>query len=250
MGSRTIGIVAHVDAGKTTLSEQMLYLSGALRTAGRVDHGSTALDAAPIERARGITVFSDQADFTWKGVQYTLMDTPGHVDFAAEVERALLALDAVILLADASEPLKPHGVMLAELAKRRGLPILLFLNKCDLAGAMPETVMQTAAKRLGMECVPLPPDPELVAQLDEAFLERYLAEDWTQEDCVAALRRAFESGLALPVTSGAALQGQGVEALLDALNLLLGAPKPQKAAPFRGTVYKVRRDEKGRRIVF
>ena len=115
--SRTIGILAHVDAGKTTLSERILYETGAVRALGRVDRGSTVLDSDQIERERGITVFSDQADFFYGGRRYTLIDTPGHVDFAAETERALSALDAAILLADASDGVKPHAILLNSLAR-------------------------------------------------------------------------------------------------------------------------------------
>ena len=133
MRNRTIGILAHVDAGKTTLSEQILFRTGAVRSLGRVDRGDTALDIDPVERERGITVFSDQAAFMHAGRQYTLIDTPGHVDFAAETERALTALDAAVLLVDSSDGVRSHAVMLARMARRRGVPVLLFLNKCDLA---------------------------------------------------------------------------------------------------------------------
>lgn len=112
MQNRTIGILAHVDAGKTTLSEQILFQTGAIRAAGRVDRGDTVLDADPVERRRGITVFSDQAVFEHGGHRYTLIDTPGHVDFAAEAERALMALDAAILLVDASDGVKHHAAMM------------------------------------------------------------------------------------------------------------------------------------------
>ena len=137
MRNRTIGILAHVDAGKTTLSEQILYRTGAVRALGRVDHGDTALDADEIERARGITVFCDQAAFEHNGHRYTLIDTPGHVDFSAEAERALAALDAAVLLVDASGGVRPHAVMLWRLAQKWNVPVILFLNKCDLPNADP-----------------------------------------------------------------------------------------------------------------
>ena len=245
----TVGIFAHVDAGKTTLSEQILYLSGARRSLGRVDHGDTAMDADPIERERGITIFTDQADFTWKGRAYTLIDTPGHVDFAAEAERALAALDVAVLLADASGGFKPHAAMLAGLARSRGLPLILFINKCDLPTADPATLMRAAGERLSMEPVPLPPEAEKVAELDEAFLDAYLAGDWTKSDCAEAFRRAFIAGRALPVLTGAALKGEGVEALLNAIDALARRDEPDETG-FRAVVYKVRRDEKGRRVTF
>ena len=166
----SIGIFAHVDAGKTTLSEQILFKTGALRALGRVDRGDTAMDTDQIERERGITVFSDQAVFEHGGRRYTLIDTPGHVDFAAEAERAMAALDAAVLLVDSTSGVRPHAVLLARLARKWNVPVLLFLNKCDLAASNPERAMEQAAQRLEADLVPLPADPERVAELDEEFL--------------------------------------------------------------------------------
>ncbi len=246
--SRTIGILAHVDAGKTTLSERILYETGAVRALGRVDRGSTVLDSDQIERERGITVFSDQADFFYGGRRYTLIDTPGHVDFAAETERALSALDAAILLADASDGVKPHAILLNSLARAHHVPVILFLNKCDLATADVPRAIRQAQQRLNAEPLPLPADPERVAELDEAFLERYLSGEWSDDDLIQALRRAFLSGACMPVLTGSALKGDGVKALLEALNLLIPDAKP--ASPLDGAVYKIRRDAKGQRMAF
>ena len=216
--SRSIGILAHVDAGKTTLSEQILYRTGALRALGRVDKGDTAMDTDQIERERGITVFADQAVFEHKGRRYTLIDTPGHVDFAAEAERALAALDAAVLLVDSSSGVRPHAVLLARLARKRNVPVVLFLNKCDLVNSNPERAMEQAQQRLEAELVSLPADPERVAELDEEFLEKFLEGDFSEEDCAQALSRAFCSGAAMPVLKGSAITGDGVDALLDALD--------------------------------
>ena len=247
--SFSIGILAHVDAGKTTLSEQILYRTGAVRSLGRVDRGDTALDADQIERERGITVFSDQSVFEHGGRRYTLIDTPGHVDFAAEAERALDALDAAVLLVDSSGGVRPHAVLLARLARKRNVPIILFLNKCDLPASNPERTMQQARQRLEAELVPLPADPERVAELDEEFLERYLEGDFTGGDCERALRRAFSSGAAMPVLKGSAMTGDGVDGLLDALDMLLDDESPEEG-PLDARVYKVRRDPKGKRVVY
>ena len=186
--ARTIGILAHVDAGKTTLSERILYLTGAVRALGRVDRGDTVLDSDAIERARGITVFSDQADFVHNGRRYTLIDTPGHVDFAQETERALMALDAAVLMVDASDGVRPHAALLYSLARARGVPVMLFLNKCDLESADPERTLRQARERLNAEPILLPADPERVAELDEAFLESYLCGEWSEDDLDRALR--------------------------------------------------------------
>ena len=250
MRNRTIGILAHVDAGKTTLSEQILFRTGAVRSLGRVDRGDTALDADPVERERGITVFSDQAAFEHAGRRYTLIDTPGHVDFAAETERALAALDAAVLLVDSSDGVRSHAAMLARMARRRGVPVLLFLNKCDLATSDPERTLAQAAQRLETTLVPLPADPERVAELDEVFLEKYLGECWSEADCCAALSRAFLACEAMPVLQGSALAGTGVDELLDALDMLLPEPDGDENAPLEARVYKVRRDPKGSRVTF
>ena len=250
MRNRTIGILAHVDAGKTTLSEQILFRTGAVRSLGRVDRGDTALDADPVERERGITVFSDQAAFEHAGRRYTLIDTPGHVDFAAETERALAALDAAVLLVDSSDGVRSHAAMLARMARRRGVPVLLFLNKCDLATSDPERTLAQAAQRLVTTLVPLPADPERVAELDEVFLEKYLGECWSEADCCAALSREFLACEAMPVLQGSALAGTGVDELLDALDMLLPELDGDENAPLEARVYKVRRDPKGSRVTF
>ena len=250
MRNRTIGILAHVDAGKTTLSEQILFRTGAVRSLGRVDRGDTALDTDPVERERGITVFSDQAAFMHAGRQYTLIDTPGHVDFAAETERALTALDAAVLLVDSSDGVRSHAVMLARMARRRGVPVLLFLNKCDLASSDPDRTLAQAEQRLETPLIPLPADPERVAELDEIYLEKYLEENWSEADCCAALSRAFLACKAMPVLKGSALAGTGVDELLDALDMLLLEPDGDENAPLEARVYKVRRDPKGSRVTF
>ena len=130
-----IGLMAHVDAGKTTLSEQLLYLGGAVRERGRVDHGDAFLDTEPVERERGITVFSGQADFTWGDTVYYLLDTPGHTDFAAETERVLPALDYVVLVVSCAEGVQGHTETLWRLLRDYGVPVFLFLNKLDRPGA-------------------------------------------------------------------------------------------------------------------
>ncbi|MBQ9950974.1 MAG: TetM/TetW/TetO/TetS family tetracycline resistance ribosomal protection protein [Clostridia bacterium] len=249
--SMSIGIFAHVDAGKTTLSEQILFKTGALRALGRVDRGDTAMDTDQIERERGITVFSDQAVFEHGGRRYTLIDTPGHVDFAAEAERAMAALDAAVLLVDSTSGVRPHAVLLARLARKWNVPVLLFLNKCDLAASNPERAMEQAAQRLEADLVPLPADPERVAELDEEFLEKYLEGGFSDADCAQALSRAFVSGAAMPVLKGSAMTGDGVEELLSALDSLLPEAGTDDAAlPLDARVYKVRRDPKGKRVVY
>lgn len=251
MKNRTIGILAHVDAGKTTLSEQILFRTGAVRALGRVDKGDTTLDSDQIERERGITVFSDQAVFEHGGHRYTLIDTPGHVDFAAEAERALSALDAAVLLVDSTSGVRPHAVMLARLAKQRNVPLVLFLNKCDLPASNVERAVEQAKQRLECELVMMPADPERVAEIDEEFLELYLEGEASDEDCRQALIRAFRAGDAVPVLSGSAMTGHGVEELLETLDMLMeDADEKLAEEPLNAVVYKVRRDPKGKRAVY
>ena len=141
---KTIGILAHVDAGKTTFSEQALYCARALRAPGRVDHRDAFLDIHPLERARGITIFSDQACFDYDGDTWYWIDTPGHVDFSSEMERALGALDYAVLIVSCAEGVQSHTETAWRLLERYGVPAFLFLNKTDRAGADPDTVLRRA----------------------------------------------------------------------------------------------------------
>ena len=185
----TLGVLAHVDAGKTTLCEQMLCRAGALRRAGRVDHGDTLLDADAIERARGITIFCDQATLEWPGedgpVRVTLLDTPGHVDFFGEAERALCALDAALLVVSCAEGVQSHTVTLRRLLRERGIPTMIFLNKTDREGADAEAAVREMRRLLGEDCVLMTqPEAALVealAELDDALAEDYLLERVTGE---------------------------------------------------------------------
>lgn len=160
--SVTLGILAHVDAGKTTLSEQILYQAGSIRSLGRVDQQSAFLDRHPVERQRGITVFSDQASFSSEGRVFHLIDTPGHVDFAGEMERSLWAMDCAVLVVSAVEGIQSHTETLWRLIREKQLPVFLFLNKTDRAGASrkkravryPEDLVSPA--RTAPDLLPLP----------------------------------------------------------------------------------------------
>ncbi len=258
---RTFGILAHVDAGKTTLSEQLLFRMGALRAPGRVDHGNTALDTDEIERSRGITVFSNQAWFEHQGRRYTLIDTPGHIDFAAEAERVLPALDMAVLVIDGSSELDAHTEALYRLlAVDYQLPVILFLNKTDLAGFDQERILAQISRRLTERIVCIRdglPDPEQLAVLDDAFCESYLEGAVTPEASRASLRGLI--GSVCPVLMGAALSGQGVDGLMELLTLAadgLDTHTPQPPAcfdpsgPFCARVYQVRHDANGERVTY
>lgn len=252
--ARTFAVMAHVDAGKTTLCEQLLLASGALRRAGRVDHGDTALDVDPIERERGITVFSGQAWLAWQGRRLTLIDTPGHVDFASETARALTAADLCVLVVDGTARVDAHTASLFALAAERDLPTLLFLNKTDLPGFSLPDALQRLRERLAPQLVSVSdgaPDIDALSLLDDGFLERCLEGTPSTDDAWDTLAALFARRGAFPVLSGAALRGQGVSELLDAVARLSGAlPEPPADGAPEALVYQVRRDPSGERVCF
>ena len=249
---RTLGILAHVDAGKTTLSEQLLYRTGAIRSLGRVDHGDTVLDGNDIERQRGITVFSDQAWFEKDGRRFTLIDTPGHVDFAPEAERALLALDMAVVLADGGSGVQAHTKALFDLTDAYQVPALFFINKIDLPSCDEGRIREQISLKLTERTVDIRngvPDAEQLAVLDDDFCERYLMGETTDEDAWASLISLFAARQAFPVLGGAALSGKGVDELLDVLSRLAAFEKPA-SDKLNALVYKVRRDANGDRVVY
>lgn len=252
--ARTFAVMAHVDAGKTTLCEQLLLAAGALRRAGRVDHGDTVLDIDPIERERGITVFSGQAGLEWQERRFTLIDTPGHVDFASETARALVVADLCVLVVDGTARVDAHTAALFAMAGERGLPTLIFLNKSDLPGFSLPDALSRLQERLTSRIVPIAdgaPDIDALSLLDDGFLERCLEGTASADDAWNTLCSLFVRREAFPMLMGAALRGQGVTALLDAIARLSGElPKlPQDGEP-EALVYQVRRDPSGERVCF
>lgn len=254
----TLGIFAHVDAGKTTLSEQLLYLGHMLRAPGRVDHQNAFLDNHPLERSRGITIFSEQADFSFGGVDFTLIDTPGHADFSAEMERCISVLDYALIVVSAVEGVQAHTLTVWRLLRERKLPVFFFLNKLDRPGAQASPVLEALRSRLGApafafeaDTVHRLPEPllEELAQTDEGLLDLYLAGERSPGLWLPALRRAVAQGLLCPVYSGSALQGQGVDALLQGLAALCETAY-DASAPFAARVYKLRHDAQGQRLAF
>ena len=163
MPCRNIGIFAHVDAGKTTLSEQLLVCSGAIREAGSVDRGTAHTDDLPVERRRGISVKATCVSLNWKGTKVNLIDTPGHTDFSAEIERSFWALDAAVLVVDAVQGVQPQTETLFRALKGQGMPLLFFLNKTDREEAAPDAVIRQIRKKLTQEICPLW-DPEAEAE--------------------------------------------------------------------------------------
>lgn len=251
---KTIGIVAHVDAGKTTLSEGVLYHCGALRTLGRVDRKDTLLDHDAQERRRGITIYSDYAHFVHAGQEYALVDTPGHSDFAPEMERALSVLDAAVLVISVPSGIQAHTRTLWRLLRKRNIPTVLFFNKCDAPGAEPDAVIKEVSARFDTAVCDLTKGltdeaREQLALLDDGLLERYLMGEATDEDLFAAARSAMKQGAFCPCVCGSALLGDGVEALLCTLDDFVCADYDSNA-PFSAQAYAVRHDKKGDRITF
>ena len=239
-----IGLLAHVDAGKTTLSEAMLYLTGELRAPGRVDHGDTALDTHALERRRGITIFSAQAGFRRGATDFTLLDTPGHVDFSAEMERTLDVLDCAVLVVSGADGVQAHTETLWRLLRRYGVPVFVFVTKMDQPAADRDRVLAELRGRFGSQILDFsrrPADEEL-AMLDEGLLDRYLEEGRVTD---GEIRSLIAQRTLCPCFFGSGLRLEGVDALLDALDRW--APEPERGADFGARVFKISRDEQGRR---
>lgn len=233
-----VGMLAHVDAGKTTLSEGLLYTAGALRRLGRVDHGDAFLDTHGLERERGITIFAKQAILQVGDARLTLMDTPGHVDFSAEMERALQVLDYAVLVISGSDGVQSHTETLWGLLERYGVPVFLFVNKMDLATASRPALLKELRQRLGSGCtdfsLPRPSLEEEAAMCSEALMEAYL-ETGSLSD--AGIAKAIQSRKLFPVYFGSALKLEGIQDLLQ--GLLRDTRQPSYGEAFGARVYKV-----------
>ena len=243
----SIALLAHVDAGKTTLSEALLYVSGTRRTLGRVDHADAFLDTHALERARGITIFSKQARLETAHRAVTLVDTPGHVDFAAEAERVLPVLDCAVLVIGGG--IQSHTLTLWDLLRRYHVPTILFINKMDLPGKSKETLMAELTERLSPACVDFSAGMDAIceaaAMCDEALLETYLE---TGTVTRGNLRSLIANRSLFPCCFGSALKLQGVDTLLDILDTY--APLPQYGGDFGARVYKISRDPQGNRLTW
>ena len=249
-----LGILAHVDAGKTTLSESMLYISGAVRKMGRVDHKDAFLDTYELEKERGITIFSKQAVFSFEGMEVTLMDTPGHVDFSAEMERTLQVLDYAVLIVSGADGVQGHTETLWRLLERYHIPIFIFVNKMDQEGTDKEKLLQELQERFGTECIDFTAAEneaeaevfyEQIAMCDEDLLERYLAQEQAEEEEIAALIRERK---VFPCYFGSALKLEGVEEFLRGIGRY--TRRPVYSEEFGAKVYKIARDSQGARLTY
>ena len=270
-----MGLLAHVDAGKTTLSEALLYLSGKIRKLGRVDHKDAYLDTSPLERERGITIFSKQAVLEFPETRVTILDTPGHVDFSAEMERTLQVLDYAVLLINGADGVQGHTVTLWKLLERYEIPTFIFVNKMDQDGTDHDALLAELKKRLHENCMDfsetgaadgnsqseaLTGEKELqnlttekfsdeflesLAMCDEELLEKYLETGEVSEEELASLiadRKVF------PCYFGSALKMNGVENLIRGLDRYTRCPEYPET--FGAKVYKIARDDQGNRLSY
>lgn len=260
MKRKTVGILAHVDAGKTTFSEQILYHTHTIRSKGRVDDHNAFLDHHQIERQRGITVFSDEAVFDYGDCRYYLVDTPGHVDFSAEMERALQILDIAILLVSAVEGVQGHTQTVWNLVKEHQIPCFFFINKIDREGADPLEVQRQIQSLLSPDAVSFDGEfdhgtmkvylQEELAQRDASLLEEYVERGYQPEIWLRYAKEMIEQGRLFPCFCGSALQDKGIESFLQDLHLLTSCHYEEKdSLPFGGQVYKVLHDSQGKRVV-
>ncbi|MDO5114498.1 MAG: TetM/TetW/TetO/TetS family tetracycline resistance ribosomal protection protein [Synergistaceae bacterium] len=246
----TIGLLAHVDGGKTTLTEQMLFKAGAVRALGRVDEGSAHTDFMDFERRRGISVRAASALLSWKGVKIYIIDTPGHSDFSGETQRAARAMDLAVIVVSAVEGVQPQTELIWQALDSMSVPALFFINKMDRVGAdsaaaVEEITELTGSRPRRVELGDMESLAETLAEYDDAALERYLdggAEAFTGGELLSLLREAFYAKKLIPFICGAALRGEGVEELLHLLSAL-ARPAEADDGPLSGVVFKVEHSE-------
>lgn len=244
------GILAHVDSGKTTLSEAMLYCSGSIKRLGRVDHKNSFLDTFALERSRGITIFSKQAVFSFNNTEFYLLDTPGHVDFSAETERALRVLDYAVLVISGTDGVQSHTQTLWKLLKKYDVPCFIFVNKMDLDGADKYTVFKQLKQKLSDNCVDFDDQRsesffENTALCSDELLSEYYDSGSLKAESISA---AIKNREVFPCMFGSALKLNGVEEFLDCIDRC--AVQPAHGDEFGAKVYKISEDSKGARLTF
>ncbi|MCK5760646.1 MAG: TetM/TetW/TetO/TetS family tetracycline resistance ribosomal protection protein, partial [Candidatus Delongbacteria bacterium] len=249
-----IGILAHVDAGKTTITEKMLELSGRIKTAGSVDKGTSVTDSMDIEKERGISVRSASVSLDWNNTTINIIDTPGHIDFSAEVDRSLLALDCAVLVISAVEGVQAHTENLWSALEKLKIPTLIFINKTDRAGADTELVIEEIKSELSSNVIPIQsfftenndiPDEltEQIASADDILIEKYLnEEEITFPELKTALKENIYNRNLFPVLLGSAKHNEGIKEFLDAITTLLSTEAIVNNE-LSGIVYKLQYDK-------
>lgn len=256
---KTIGIFAHVDAGKTTFTEQILYSTGSIRNLGRVDHKSSSMDTNEIEQNRGITIFADQGIFQYNNDIYYIIDTPGHMDFSAETERTMSALDYAILIISGSSGVQAHTTTLFKLLNSYNIPTFIFINKTDIESFNLQETLDGIKNKLTGDILFLNSaediinqyTAEFVADRDENFFESYIQEDYSSTDLEKVLINSIKKRLCFPLMIGSALKGVGIDNFLEIFSKLSKTDYHAKEDNFFvGKVYKIRHDDKGMRLTF
>lgn len=257
--NKTIGILAHVDAGKTTFSEQLLYHTKSIRQRGRVDHQSAFLDSHAIEKSRGITIFADQANFSFNDSTYFLIDTPVHVDFSPEMERSIQVMDYAIIIVSAVDGIEGHTETVWQLLQKHQVPVFFFINKTDREGAEPNQVLEEIRLNFSKDACNMKGSfqngamseelAEFIAERNETLLTQYLESGYDEALWQEAFRNMIAARQIFPCASGSALQDTGIlEFLMQLDQLTISSYKNSEA--FGAQIYKIRHDENGNRLCF
>lgn len=257
--NKTIGILAHVDCGKTTFAEQILYHTKSIRNIGRVDHKNAFLDSHSIEKERGITVFSDQAVFTYNDSTYYLIDTPGHIDFSPEMERSIKAMDYAIVIISGVEGLQGHTETVWQLLRKHDVPTVFFINKIDRSSANVNIVLEEIKNNLTKDLCFVTEELkykamneeliEFVAERDEVLFEKYLQDGYEETLWLNSMRRMIKENKIFPCFSGSALQDIGIDSFLEKLDMLTYTTY-RNDEEFSGRVYKIKYGGQGNRVTY
>ncbi|EJO5348838.1 TetM/TetW/TetO/TetS family tetracycline resistance ribosomal protection protein [Clostridium botulinum] len=256
---KTIGILAHVDAGKTTFAEQILYHTKSIKIRGRVDHKNSFLDNHKIEKERGITVFSEQGTFNYKDSTYYLIDTPGHMDLSSEMERAIQVMDYAVIIISGVEGIQGHTETVWNLLRKHNIPVLFFINKIERIGANAENVIEDIKLNFTKKALlidkPLNSDElspeiiEFIAEQDEYLLEKYLEDNYEKDLWLKSMKKLINKSELFPCFIGSALQDIGIEDFLENLHVLTYTEYNEEEK-FSGRVYKIRHDEQNNRLTY
>lgn len=243
-----LGILAHVDAGKTTLAEALLYQSHFIKEVGRVDHGDSFLDQHELEKSRGITIFSKNARFTWKDMNFILLDTPGHVDFASELERALAVLDYAILVVNGVDGIQSHTLYLWQLFEKQQIPVFIFVNKMDQINSNKTLVLKQLKLKFSEYCIQMEDEQQSYWQEEVSYASEELLNTYLEHNSLSTqvLAKAIKNREIFPCYFGSALKLEGIEILLEGLRRFILIQEEQEN--FGGRIYKISRDEGGNRL--
>lgn len=257
--NKTIGILAHVDAGKTTFAEQILYHTKSIKNLGRVDHKNSFLDSHSIEKLRGITVFSDQATFEYNSSTYYLIDTPGHIDFSSEMERAVGVMDYAIVIISGVEGVQGHTEKVWQILRNHKIPTFFFINKIDRVGADIQNVLEEIKLNLTEDVCFITSSfnngemsnelIEFIAERDDILFEKYIEDNYIKHLWLNSMKKMIKENKIFPCISGSALHNIGIDSFLEKLDMLTYTEYSTEG-DFSGEVYKIRHDENNNRITY